>query len=170
MESMSAFLQECKNNYVWGKYRCADMLCHDRSLFTCVLTWISHHSHAYVFLIVCVFLFLLDVNAIYRKIAVKAAANPQVVITQDGDNLTIKTSTSVRTTNISFVVGQEFKETTVDGRECMVRNTWTSINYQMFCFLGSLTHREKKWVYGKGTVQIASNCLIWLFIIFGLIV
>ncbi|XP_047455893.1 cellular retinoic acid-binding protein 2a [Mugil cephalus] len=66
----------------------------------------------------------LHVNPIYRKIAVKAAANPQVAIVHEGDNLTIKTSTTVRTTNITFVVGEEFRETTVDGRDCMSLPRW----------------------------------------------
>lgn len=56
-----------------------------------------------------------------RKIAVKAASKPLVEITQDGETLSIKTSTSVRTTHITFTVGQEFNESTVDGRPCTVR-------------------------------------------------
>lgn len=55
-----------------------------------------------------------------RVIAVKAASKPLVEITQDGETLSIKTSTSVRTTHITFTVGQEFNEATVDGRPCMV--------------------------------------------------
>lgn len=56
-----------------------------------------------------------------RMIAVKAASNPLVEITQDGETLSIKTSTTVRTTHITFTVGQEFNEATVDGRPCTVR-------------------------------------------------
>ena len=55
-----------------------------------------------------------------RVIAVKAASKPLVEITQDGETLSIKTSTSVRTTHITFTVGQEFNEATVDGRPCTV--------------------------------------------------
>lgn len=55
-----------------------------------------------------------------RKIAVKAASKPLVEITQDGEKLSIKTSTTVRTTHITFTVGQEFNESTVDGRPCTV--------------------------------------------------
>lgn len=55
-----------------------------------------------------------------RKIAVAAASKPSVEITQDGETLSIKTSTSVRTTHVTFTVGNEFNETTVDGRPCTV--------------------------------------------------
>lgn len=66
------------------------------------------------------------VNVFFRKMAVAAASSPVVEISQQGEELSIKTSTSVRTTNISFTVGQSFSETTVDGRACTVRfwSTW----------------------------------------------
>ncbi|MGH0177303.1 UNVERIFIED_CONTAM: hypothetical protein FKN15_074144 [Acipenser sinensis] len=56
-----------------------------------------------------------------RKIAVAAASKPAVEIRQDGESFYIKTSTTVRTTEISFTVGQDFTEQTVDGRPCRVR-------------------------------------------------
>ncbi len=56
-----------------------------------------------------------------RKIAVAAASKPSVEITQDGETLSIKTSTSVRTTHVTFTVGQEFNEATVDGHPCTVQ-------------------------------------------------
>lgn len=56
-----------------------------------------------------------------RKIAVAAASKPSVEITQSGETLSIKTSTSVRTTHVTFKVGEDFNETTVDGRPCTVR-------------------------------------------------
>uniref|UniRef100_A0A672K7N7 Cellular retinoic acid binding protein 2, b n=1 Tax=Sinocyclocheilus grahami TaxID=75366 RepID=A0A672K7N7_SINGR len=64
-----------------------------------------HHSSVHVFL---------------RKIAVAAASKPAVEITQQGESLSIQTSTSVRTTYVSFTVGESFNETTVDGRPCTV--------------------------------------------------
>lgn len=66
----------------------------------------------------------LGVNVMLRKIAVKAASKPLVEITQDGETLSIKTSTSVRTTHITFTVGQEFNEATVDGRPCTSFPRW----------------------------------------------
>lgn len=55
-----------------------------------------------------------------RKVAVAAASKPQVEIRQTEEHFYIKTSTTVRTTQINFVVGQEFHEETVDGRKCKV--------------------------------------------------
>uniref|UniRef100_A0A671KG33 Cellular retinoic acid binding protein 2, b n=1 Tax=Sinocyclocheilus anshuiensis TaxID=1608454 RepID=A0A671KG33_9TELE len=54
------------------------------------------------------------------KIAVAAASKPAVEITQQGESLSIQTSTSVLTTYVSFTVGESFNETTVDGRPCTV--------------------------------------------------
>lgn len=58
-----------------------------------------------------------------RKIAVAAASKPAVEIKQEGDTFYIKTSTTVRTTEINFKIGEEFEEQTVDGRPCKVRES-----------------------------------------------
>lgn len=58
-----------------------------------------------------------------RKVAVAAASNPHVEIRQDGEKFYIKTSTSVRTTEINFHIGEEFDEETVDGRKCKVNES-----------------------------------------------
>lgn len=55
-----------------------------------------------------------------RKLAVAAASKPHVEIRQDGEQFYIKTSTTVRTTEINFHIGEEFHEETVDGRKCKV--------------------------------------------------
>uniref|UniRef100_A0A4W4EQC0 Cellular retinoic acid binding protein 2, b n=1 Tax=Electrophorus electricus TaxID=8005 RepID=A0A4W4EQC0_ELEEL len=65
-----------------------------------------------------------SVNVFLRKIAVAAASRPLVEITQQGETLSIQTSTSVHTTHISFTVGQSFNEATVDGRPCMSFPKW----------------------------------------------
>ncbi|XP_068615177.1 cellular retinoic acid-binding protein 2a [Brachionichthys hirsutus] len=70
----------------------------------------------------------LDVNVMLRMIAVKAASKPLVEITQDGERLSIKTSTTIRTTHITFTVGQEFNEATVDGRPCTSFPRWETGN------------------------------------------
>lgn len=57
-----------------------------------------------------------------RKIAVAAASKPAVEIKQEGPSFYIKTSTTVRTTEVRFEVGEEFEEQTVDGRPCKVRD------------------------------------------------
>ncbi|KAG5842874.1 hypothetical protein ANANG_G00182380 [Anguilla anguilla] len=64
------------------------------------------------------------VNVLLRKIAVAAASKPSVEISQQGETLSIQTSTSVRTTRISFTVGQPFAEATVDGRSCTSYPRW----------------------------------------------
>ncbi|XP_049429534.1 cellular retinoic acid-binding protein 1a isoform X2 [Epinephelus fuscoguttatus] len=63
----------------------------------------------------------LGVNTMLRKVAVAAASNPHVEIRQDGEQFYIKTSTSVRTTEINFHIGEEYDEETVDGRKCRRR-------------------------------------------------
>lgn len=85
------------------------------------MSWMNENLSQQQFcLSVCVCGVGSGVNVFFRKIAVAAASSPVVEITQQGDNLSIKTSTSVRTTNVSFTVGQSFSETTVDGRACTV--------------------------------------------------
>ncbi|KAM9414479.1 cellular retinoic acid-binding protein 2b isoform 1-T2 [Salvelinus alpinus] len=68
--------------------------------------------------------FFSPVHWFYGKIAVAAASRPAVEITQQGESLSIQTSTSVRTTHVSFTVGQSFNETTVDGRLCTSTPRW----------------------------------------------
>ncbi|XP_069898788.1 cellular retinoic acid-binding protein 1 isoform X2 [Dipodomys merriami] len=63
-----------------------------------------------------------------RKVAVAAASKPHVEIRQDGDQFYIKTSTTVRTTEINFKVGEGFEEETVDGRKCKSLPTWENEN------------------------------------------
>ncbi|XP_042641013.1 cellular retinoic acid-binding protein 2 [Tyto alba] len=74
----------------------------------------------------------LGVNMMLRKIAVAAASKPAVEIKQDGETFYIKTSTTVRTTEISFRIGEEFEEQTVDGRPCKSLAKWESEN-KMVC-------------------------------------
>ncbi|XP_020778864.1 cellular retinoic acid-binding protein 1a [Boleophthalmus pectinirostris] len=75
---------------------------------------------------------VLGVNAMLRKVAVAAASNPHVEIRQDGETFYIKTSTSVRTTEINFTIGEEYYEETVDGRKCKSLASWESEN-KIYC-------------------------------------
>ncbi|XP_075998478.1 cellular retinoic acid-binding protein 1a [Genypterus blacodes] len=70
----------------------------------------------------------LGVNAMLRRVAGAAASNPHVEIRQDGEQFYIKTSTTVRTTEINFQIGEEFNEETVDGRKCKSLATWETEN------------------------------------------
>ncbi|XP_068596055.1 cellular retinoic acid-binding protein 1a [Brachionichthys hirsutus] len=74
----------------------------------------------------------LGVNTMLRKVAVAAASNPHVEIRQDGERFYIKTSTTVRTTEINFQIGEEFAEETVDGRKVKSLATWESEN-KIYC-------------------------------------
>ncbi|XP_076068894.1 sodium/calcium exchanger regulatory protein 1-like [Oratosquilla oratoria] len=60
------------------------------------------------------FMKALGVGAVMRKMG--NAATPVVEITQDGDTFSLKTSTTFKTTEIKFKLGEKFEETTADGR------------------------------------------------------
>ncbi|XP_008330164.1 cellular retinoic acid-binding protein 2b [Cynoglossus semilaevis] len=68
----------------------------------------------------------LGVNMFLRKMAAVAASSPSVEISQEGETLSIKTTTSIRTTYVSFTVGQSFNDATVDGRPCTCFPRWES--------------------------------------------
>uniref|UniRef100_A0A8I5NRS3 Fatty acid binding protein 5 n=1 Tax=Papio anubis TaxID=9555 RepID=A0A8I5NRS3_PAPAN len=46
-----------------------------------------------------------------------AMAKPDCIITCDGKNLTIKTESTLKTTQFSCTLGEKFEETTADGRK-----------------------------------------------------
>lgn len=78
-----------------------------------------------------------------RKVAVAAASNPHVEIRQDGEKFYIKTSTSVRTTEINFHIGEEFDEETVDGRKCKVNESVLKVlNLTCVCCKCSTTNQH----------------------------
>lgn len=60
------------------------------------------------------FMKALGVGLVMRKMG--NAATPCVDITLDGDTYTLKTVTTFKTTEIKFKLGEEFEETTADGR------------------------------------------------------
>lgn len=60
-----------------------------------------------------------------RKLA--STAKPEQHITIDGDNWTIKTTSLVKNTEIKFTLGQEFDETTADGRKVKVLGVGNSV-------------------------------------------
>uniref|UniRef100_A0A7N8XAT0 Cellular retinoic acid-binding protein 1 n=1 Tax=Mastacembelus armatus TaxID=205130 RepID=A0A7N8XAT0_9TELE len=66
----------------------------------------------------------LGVDFATRKIA--SMLKPQKVIEQDGDCFTIKTFTSFRNYELSFRIGEEFKEVTkgMDNRTCQTMVNW----------------------------------------------
>ncbi|XP_006009739.1 fatty acid-binding protein, liver-like [Latimeria chalumnae] len=46
-----------------------------------------------------------------------SVTKPNVVVSVDGDRITIKTESSVKTTSVTFKLGEEFDETTADDRK-----------------------------------------------------
>ena len=57
----------------------------------------------------------LGVGLALRKMA--AMAKPDCIITCDGNNITVKTESTVKTTVFSCTLGEKFDETTADGRK-----------------------------------------------------
>lgn len=55
-----------------------------------------------------------------RKVA--GMAKPNMIISVNGDVITIKTESTFKNTEISFKLGQEFDEVTADDRKVKVRN------------------------------------------------
>ncbi|XP_055043070.1 fatty acid binding protein 7, brain, b [Misgurnus anguillicaudatus] len=53
--------------------------------------------------------------------AVRQAANvvkPTLILSKEGDKIVLKNQTTLKTSEISFKLGEEFDETTGDGRHC----------------------------------------------------
>jgi len=59
------------------------------------------------------FLAELDIGWLTRKVA--ATSHPTVTISQDGDKITIKTESALKTTEVTFALGEEFEEARADG-------------------------------------------------------
>merc|ERR1712105_88326 len=58
---------------------------------------------------------ILDVNMLLRKAA--CASTPKMEVSEDGGVWRIKTSTTLKTMELKFKLGEQFDETTPDGRE-----------------------------------------------------
>merc|ERR1712179_304268 len=71
----------------------------------------------------------LDVNFLLRKAA--TVSTPVMEVTEEGGTWTIKTSTTLKTMELKFKLGEEFDETTPDGRE--VRATVTFEDGKIVC-------------------------------------
>lgn len=64
------------------------------------------------------FLKELGVNFILRNLA--KTSKPTIEITLDGDTYTIKTITTLKTSVITFKIGEEFEESRMDGKTVKV--------------------------------------------------
>lgn len=62
---------------------------------------------------------------------------PRIVISQNGDKWTIRSESTLKTVNVEFTPGQEFDETTPDGREVKVNKfvILSQNSFYLFLFL-----------------------------------
>merc|ERR1711973_491784 len=67
------------------------------------------------------FLKALDVNFLLRKAA--TVSTPVMEVSEEGGVWTIKTSTTLKTMELKFKIGEEFDENTPDGREVTAKVT-----------------------------------------------
>ncbi|XP_060631517.2 fatty acid-binding protein 5-like [Anolis sagrei] len=58
---------------------------------------------------------MLGVSMPMRKLG--AMAKPDVIISKDGDKFTVKTESTFKTSEFSFILGETFDEDTIDGRK-----------------------------------------------------
>lgn len=66
---------------------------------------------------------------------------PTVIISQEGGKVVIRTQCTFKNTEISFQLGEEFEETSIDDRNCKVRSHfswkvggWGDEESQSLCF------------------------------------
>jgi len=62
-----------------------------------------------------------EVNFVTRKMA--SVLKPNVIISVEGDAWTLKTESTLKTSETTFKLGQEYEETTADGRTVMTTFT-----------------------------------------------
>ncbi|CAJ1049268.1 cellular retinoic acid-binding protein 1 [Xyrichtys novacula] len=101
----------------------------------------------------------LGVNPMLRKVAVAAASKPHVEIKQNGEHFYIKTWTTIRTTEINFLIGEEFNEETVDGRKCKSLATWENEN-KIYCKQTLLSESGPKTFWSR---ELKGDELILIF-------
>ncbi|XP_005301572.1 fatty acid-binding protein, adipocyte-like [Trachemys scripta elegans] len=98
----------------------------------------------------------LGVGFATRKMA--GVAKPNVIISTNGDVITIKTESTFKNTEISFKLGEEFEETTADDRK--VKSIITLDNgslIQVQKWDGKETTLIRKLVDGKLVVECTMN-------------
>ncbi|XP_027674408.2 myelin P2 protein-like isoform X2 [Chelonia mydas] len=83
---------------------------------------------------------------------------PSVIISINGDIITIKTESTFKNTKISFKLGEEFEETTVDDRKTMSTVTVDNGSLtQVQKWDGKQTTIKKALVDGKMVVECTMN-------------
>ncbi|XP_010634557.1 fatty acid-binding protein 9 [Fukomys damarensis] len=101
----------------------------------------------------------LGVNAATRSSAGSAKVN--VIISEDGDTVTIQTQSIIKNTVISFKPGVEFDETTADNRKVksIITLDGGSMNHVQK-WLGKETTIKRKIVDGKMIVEYTMNNIV----------
>uniref|UniRef100_A0A8C8RPI7 Fatty acid binding protein 4 n=1 Tax=Pelusios castaneus TaxID=367368 RepID=A0A8C8RPI7_9SAUR len=101
----------------------------------------------------------LGVGFATRKMA--GVAKPSVIISTNGDVITIRTESTFKNTEFSFKLGEEFEETTADDRK--VKSIMTLDNgslIQVQKWDGKETTLKRKLVDGKLVVECTMNNVI----------
>ncbi|XP_048214692.1 fatty acid-binding protein 9 [Perognathus longimembris pacificus] len=101
----------------------------------------------------------LGVNFATRNVA--GLVKMSVRISVNGETVTIRTESSFTDTEISFILGQEFDETTADNRKVksiIILDSDTMIHVQKW--LGKETTIKRKIVAGKMVVECTMNNIV----------
>uniref|UniRef100_A0A8C2SBN6 Lipocalin/cytosolic fatty-acid binding domain-containing protein n=1 Tax=Capra hircus TaxID=9925 RepID=A0A8C2SBN6_CAPHI len=83
------------------------------------------------------------------------SAKPRIIISADGDKVSIKTESTFKNSEISFKIGEEFDETTIDNRKVksiVTLDGGSMIHVQKW--LGKETTIKRKIVDGKMVVSV----------------
>uniref|UniRef100_A0A8C3WGU8 Fatty acid binding protein 9 n=1 Tax=Catagonus wagneri TaxID=51154 RepID=A0A8C3WGU8_9CETA len=101
----------------------------------------------------------LGVSATLRNLA--GLAKPRISISAYGDNVSIKTESSFKNTEITFKLGEEFDETTADNRKVksiITLGGGSMIHVQKW--LGKETTIKRQIVDGKMVVEYTMNNIV----------
>lgn len=88
------------------------------------------------------FMKALGVGMVMRKLG--ATAKPLVELTESNGEWNMKTSTTMKTTELKFKLGQEVDETTQDGREC--KTTFTMEGDKLIQIQKAVKGKDAKFV------------------------
>uniref|UniRef100_A0A8C2SBL0 Lipocalin/cytosolic fatty-acid binding domain-containing protein n=1 Tax=Capra hircus TaxID=9925 RepID=A0A8C2SBL0_CAPHI len=70
------------------------------------------------------------------------SAKPRIIISADGDKVSIKTESTFKNSEISFKIGEEFDETTIDNRK--VKKTTDKGNLFLVYLISMYLHKSVK--------------------------
>ncbi|XP_061294368.1 fatty acid-binding protein 9-like [Bos javanicus] len=91
----------------------------------------------------------------------EGSAKPRIIISADGDKISIKILSSFKNSEISFKLGEEFDETTIDNRKVksiITLDGGSMIHVQKW--LGKETTIKRKIVDGKMLVEYIMNNVV----------